>query len=268
MDLAAALFLLTCLYPLGQAFRANRRTSLNHAMAWAGMAWLGWSGFLACAIFGPERFAVALSYLALVTTGCAGMAVLGARRPGVIGWNFVIIGLLAVLLLPLAEGWGDLRLSLVRIVFLAVTLAVVPFNYLPTRMGLAALALAVGCGLELYCLGGHVDLAMDSAPDWIAGCGRLFVAVSPWVAWGLMKGKPIPVSEFDHIWLDFRDRFGMTWSLRLREQFNRAAANAGWQSRLGWSRLQGPVEEVAQPDKLETLKALLKRFGIGPSDGI
>jgi hypothetical protein len=268
MDVAAALFLLTCLYPLGQAFRANWRTSLNHSLAWAGIAWLGWSGLLACALFGPERFTVTLSYLALVTTACAGIAVLGARRPGVMGWNLVIIGLLAVLLLPLAEGWGDLRLSFVRIVFLAVTLAVVPFNYLPTRMGLAALALAVGCGLELYCLVGHAGLAMDSAPDWIAGCGRLLVAVSPWIAWGLMKAKPIPASEFDRVWLDFRDRFGLTWSLRLREQFNCAGANAGWHSWLGWSGLQGPVEEVAQPDKLETLKALLKRFGIAPSEGM
>jgi len=76
-----------------------------------------------------------------------------------------------------------------------------------------------------------------------------------------MKGRVHAVSAFNQVWLDFRDRFGLTWSLRMREQFNRAASNAGWHARLGWSGLQGPKEEIAQPDMLRTLKALLKRFG-------
>jgi hypothetical protein len=40
-----------------------------------------------------------LRYLALCLTGCVGVAVLGARRPGVGAWDFVLLGLLAVLLL-------------------------------------------------------------------------------------------------------------------------------------------------------------------------
>jgi hypothetical protein len=81
-----------------------------------------------------------------------------------------------------------------------------------------------------------------------------------------MKGKVHAVSEFNQVWLDFRDRFGLTWSLRMREQFNRAASNAGWHARLGWSGLQGPKEEIALPDMLRTLQALLKRFGPEHSD--
>jgi hypothetical protein len=134
-------------------------------------------------------------------------------------------------------------------------------------MGVAALALAAGCGVELSTLLGHAGLGMDSKPDGISGCGRLLVVTSPWIAWGLMKRKALRLSEFDLIWLDFRDRYGMTWSLRLREMFNRAAANAGWHARLGWGGLQGQKEEIAQPDKVQTLQALLKRFGTESADG-
>ena len=263
MNSATAVILFTTIYPLIQALRSNRRTSLCHALVWASAAWLGWGGLLARALMQPDSYPVAGSYLALALTGCAGIAVLGARRPGVVGWNFVVIGLLAILLLPLAEGWGELRLSPIRLVFLATALVVVPFNYLPTRMGLAGLVLFTGCGLELTALVGHTGYNAESMPGWIAGASRLLVAFSPWIAWGSVKRKTLPVSEFDDTWRDFRDRFGLTWALRVREQFNRAAVNAGWQGRVGWCGLSGPVEQPVQHEQLQVLRALLKRFGPG-----
>jgi hypothetical protein len=205
----------------------------------------------------PEEYSVAASYLALALTGCAGMAVLGARRPGVIAWNFVVAGLLAVLLLPLAEGWGEPRLGPLRTGFLAATVLVVPFNYLPTRLGPAALLLATGCGVELAALFSYTGVEEMRTLGSFVVCGGVLVAISPWMAWGLMKGRRRPSSNFDQMWLDFRDRFGLTWTLRLREQFNRAAANAGWSVHLGWSGLQGQVGE----EMISTLQALLKRFG-------
>jgi hypothetical protein len=52
------------------------------------------------------------------------------------------------------------------------------------------------------------------------------------------------------------------WGQRTREQFNRAAANAGWAVELTWHGLQssgdGAADDPALP--LETLSALLKRF--------
>ena len=80
------------------------------------LAWLVWS----TALWHPT---VSWRYTALCLTGCAGVAVLGARRPGVAAWHFVPLGLLAVLLMPLAEGWGHLQLSPVRAGFLGATLA-------------------------------------------------------------------------------------------------------------------------------------------------
>src|SRR5438105_15538460 len=90
------------LYPLGRAWVANRHSSLAHALAWAGAAWVAWGMALVLAADPGPGLWVA-RYLALCLPGCAGVAVLGARQPGVRAWNFVVLGLLAGLVLPLAE---------------------------------------------------------------------------------------------------------------------------------------------------------------------
>lgn len=252
MDRTAALVLLTAAYPLGRAWIAYRGTTLVHALGWAALAWLAWEGVLVAAAFGVGESAAA-RYGALCLTGCAGVAVLGARRPGVGPWNFVVLGLLVILLLPLAEGFGRLTLSLPRRLFLAATLAVTFLNYLPTRLTAAALLAAAGCGTELARLAGWEDGLPVAA-------GRLALAAAPWAAWLVIRTRPAPASEIDRTWSDFRDAFGGLWAQRTREQFNRAAANAGWTGRLGWGGLNGAAAAEHEP-MLAALRALLKRFG-------
>jgi hypothetical protein len=70
-------------------------------------------------------------------------------------------------------------------------------------------------------------------------------------------------TEFDRLWLAYRDRFGFVWGQRMREQFNRAAHHAGWPVVLRWGGLHTTATEAA-PDPaamLATLRAVLKRFG-------
>jgi len=194
-----------------------------------------------------------LRYLALVLVGCAGVAVLGARRPGVAAWDFVVGGLLVVLASWLVEGvltGGGIQLGGVRSTFLAGLLAFASVNYLFTRMGLAALVLGVACALEMSGLvGGPID---GRAVDWM-------MAVVPWVAWVLAR-KRSRAAEADRVWLDFRDRYGLAWGQHVRGQFNRSAANAGSPAVLEWGGLRGIVP-AAQPDCAARLRALTKRFG-------
>jgi hypothetical protein len=76
----------------------------------------------------------------------------------------------------------------------------------------------------------------------------------------MIKWRAEPASELDATWLRFRDSFGALWAQRTREQFNRAAANAGLTGRLRWHGLnEAPAAEREQ--LLETLRALLRRFG-------
>lgn len=200
------------------------------------------------------------SYLALCLTGCAGVAVLGARRPGVDAWNFVLLGLLAVMLLPLAENLLAPAASLdgLRVLFLAATLAVGVLNYLPTRMAAAALLVAGAEALQLLLLTGQID--PRPVVSWLPA------ALAPWAALAGWRWRCLPLSEFDSIWLDFRDRFGFLWSQRIREQFNRSAANAGWPVILRWQGLRlvpgtSLPEPAVQAVMVTTLRALLKRFG-------
>jgi hypothetical protein len=265
MEAIGWLIYLSGCYPLWVAWRANRQSALVQSVNWAVVAWSAWGGVLA-AVAGPGPGAGVVSYVALCLIGCAGVAVLGARRPGVGAWNFVVVALLAVMLLPLAErlaGAPDAPLGLRRL-FLGFTLAVGVLNYLPTRLAPAALLLAAGCAVEI----GSVSETGSSGggPGLARTAGRMLVASGPWVAYGLMRWQPRPASEFDRRWLDFRNRFGLFWGQRLREQFNRAAANAGWPVHLRWQGLRlkagvplpGPAMQEAM---LERLRALLKRFG-------
>jgi hypothetical protein len=266
MEIALCLLLfLTGAYPLWYAWRANRQTSLLQAVNWAVTAWTVWGLTVAAAGTAHARL---LHYLAFCLTGCAAVAVLGARRPGVTAWNFVVLGLLAVHLLPVAEGaltGSGLQLDRFRIFFLALTVAVGILNYLPTRLSAAAFLSALGCGFEL------TRLAESSL--WDAGGGTLllsalWLALVPWVGLLAERGRVPAPSQFDRLWLDFRDRFGLVWGQRLREQFNSSARHAGWPVILRWRGLRLlpgsslPTAE-AQTEMLTTLRALMKRFGPG-----
>src|SRR5215831_6186566 len=98
------LLLLSSTYPIIVAWRAIRATTLRSAMMWASAAWLAWGSALFITDLHSGSVALLLRYLALCLTGCAAVAVLGARRPGVIAWNFVVLAQLGILLLPIAEG--------------------------------------------------------------------------------------------------------------------------------------------------------------------
>ena len=195
------------------------------------------------------------------------MAVLGARRPGVGPWNFVLLGLLAVMLLPLAEGTlarGALHLEGPRILFLAATLGVTVLNYLPTRLGPAALLLGIAGGMQIALLSGAERHGPQSHV--IEPLSGLLLAFVPWAALERIRSRPVPRAEFDCVWLDFRDRFGLVWSQRVREQFNSSAAHHGWPVVLRWQGLRLlPGAEMPSPEQQEAmlavLRSLMKRFG-------
>jgi hypothetical protein len=251
------LVLLWCsaVIPLAWAWWANRHTTLRPALAWAGAGWAAWVACAAAQSGGGGLSGPLGQYLALCLTCCAGVAVLGARRPGAGAWNFVVVGLLAVLLLPVAQGQGVPRLHAVHLIFLGLTLGVIVLNYLPTRLGLAAALFGAGCALET------AQLAGAAIPDELMQSARIAQAIAPWLA-GLLVGWGNSADPFDRTWRQFRDRFGLFWSLRIREQINRAAANAGWGMDLGWSgHKQVPGKEPPPPaEALQLLQAALKRF--------
>ncbi len=184
---------LSVLYPLWHAWRVNRQTTLRPALAWATAAWAswvvlvwgnegGWGGGSFGGGFAPPKMPPCESlgrYLALSLTCCAGVAVLGARRPGVGAWNFVVVGLLAVLLLPVAQGLGQPRLHTVHLLFLGLALGVIVLNYLPTRFGLSAGLLAFGWAVEFIPLTYPELPEQPVHPAWMITAGRFSQAGAP-----------------------------------------------------------------------------------------
>lgn len=261
MQVAVFLIFLSASYPLWRAWRNSRRTPLASAVVWATVAWAGWTALAQTAGDASRPEQAPLRYLALALTCCAGVAVLGARRPGAGAWNAVVVGLLGILLLPLAEQLlvGADSFGLVRTVFLIATLAFIFFNYLPTCFAPATF---------LFVVVGSIETALVRQPDSssIPEMPNLIVlALIPWLALLLWHTRPKPPSEFDWLWRDFRNRWGFVWAARLREQFNRAAANADWPVHLYWQGLhirQGETlpDPARQEEILRALQALLKRF--------
>jgi hypothetical protein len=237
--------------PLAAATWANRRTSLLHTMVWTWFAWPLWGITLA----GADR---RWDYAALCVTACAGIAVFGARRPGVAAWNFVSVGLLVVLLLPLAEGAAtdaEFHLGVFRIVFLIMLLGMIIMNYLPTWLALGGVLLLLACA---WLISGFFREGDGPTRPLVA----FAFGLAPWVAWiGYWIGQ-LGRTDFDGRWLAFRDRYGVVWGQRLREQFHRRAAVAGWDAKLSWSGLRlGPrINDDQRLAMDEALASLLKRF--------
>jgi hypothetical protein len=256
MRLLIGLWLLTGAYPLWYAWRANRHTSLTHALAWAVAAWLVWALAQVAEGAGELTVVPAVRYLALALTGCAEVAVLGARRPGVAAWNFVVGGLLVVVLLPLAQGTvlgGRVQLGGDRGILLMGALLIGWMNYLPTRFAVSASLLSAACAFEMNGLLADTERYRPLVDG--------LLAAAPWTAWLIAKKPVSATNDVDLHWLEFRDRFGFVWGQRLREQFNRAAYHAHWPIELRWMGLHPAPDEATLAAAQTTLRALMKRFG-------
>jgi hypothetical protein len=236
-----------------RAMIANWRTPLLYSVIWA---LLGWTVACVVIITSPG-----FQFVALTLFGCASVAVMGARNPNAAAWQFVVCGLAGVLLLPLIESSVRDRpvdLSEVRSAFVWGLSAFASLNYLFTRLAFPTILLAVGGTLTFYI---PKLTAVDPVVSFGHFVGLLCLWSAPAVAWLGFRDRRRDKSPTDRLWFSFRDRYGAVWALRVMEQFNRSAANAGSETTMKWNGLKGIDDAAAY----ERLTALLKRFGL-PAD--
>jgi hypothetical protein len=270
MQIVSWIILLTGVYPLWCAWDANRRTSLIQTIHWTIIAWMGWGAAFLTFDRSAGQAVTGTCYVALCLTGCAGIAVLGARRPGLRAWNFVVLALLAVNLLPVAECVlkGGFEVTLFHLLCVATAVAIGIINYLPTSLAPAAALLMLGLGLVVRKVWVYANV--QEPPHSLFQMGWFVLACVPWVAFACYARGGEAVSKFDRQWLEFRNRFGLVWGQRVREQFNRSAYHAGWPVTLYWQGLHRGADTTTldaevQKEILSTLRALTKRFGPAPT---
>jgi hypothetical protein len=181
--------------------------------------------------------------------------------------------LVVVFLIPWLEGSARLRsvkglasldLASPWTIFYWLLLVAGVTNFLPTRYGPAATV--VGLALTLEYLGlTHTDWTDRSRAlvwQWVAWLLALGIWVADWCA-----SKPVAGgTDFERLWLWFRDHWGVVWAIRIEDRFNRSAESSGWLTRLTWfgvTQVESSPKAASStpPDQAEAmLRGLIRRF--------
>lgn len=213
----------------------------------------------------PSGWVVPLRFAAAMTTFCPMMAVLGAKRPQDRGWQFIVLTLWAILSLPSFK-WllfgGVQEIHPARFWFLVILTLVGAANGIGTRFWPSSVLVCLG---QMALVAPYFPSTQSLLPGARAPLLGLLAFVIAWglLALGLPRSRPA-VKPLDRVWLDFRDAFGLVWSLRVAERINASAAIAQWPVVLGWHGFRArendcPVDELPEVVR-DSLRMLLRRF--------
>jgi hypothetical protein len=187
----------------------------------------GWSG----------TFGAALAhYAAAAASFCPPIAVLGAKRPQDRGWQWIVLSLWIVLLVPAGQAWAahsgaELRLPFAwKFMLFALTIGGF-LNYAFTRWTLTALIYAsTQANLLIFGTVGNKNLNI-AAP-------AALILVAVWQLRSHRRGSTLDtgtsLDQYTDRWLNFRDGWGSFWALRVKNRINETASLSNWPVRLEW----------------------------------
>jgi hypothetical protein len=258
---------------LALATRRLAATTLLGPAVWALIACWGVAGVELALVFGEDvrpSIAAALRYAAALLVFCPPLAALGAKRPQHAAWQLVVVSLWAVLSLPALEvllirPQQALDVGGLRAWFPPVLVLLGLANWLGTRYWPSALLAAAAQAAVLI---PYFPLFRYALGPWGVMAALLFACLAILlVLLGLPRRRGAPTA-LNRVWLDFRDAFGVLWSLRLAEQFNATARSMGWNLRIEWDGFHAadesgdPAHLPAEVDTIvrQNLKNLLRRF--------
>jgi hypothetical protein len=252
---------------LGPRVRQVRGTTLVAPWVWGTIAFFTVAVvevFVALSNSEQALWAQSFRYAAAMGTFCPIVALLGAKRPQNIGWQWIVLSLWAILCQPSVE-WmlfgGIVEIHPARFWFLVILILVGATNGIGTRNWLASTAFGAGqIILLLPYFSTRPPLTSTSAALW--GQALIFTWGLCLVLIGCLK-RSSTSNRLDRAWLDFRDEFGVVWSLRIIERVNAAAAMYDWPTMLTWhgfeTRASTTYTEVP-PVVEESFRTLLRRF--------
>lgn len=231
-----------------------RAATLRAPLVWAWLAWF-YLNYLGHGATKPSDYEI---YTAAVLSIAPLLAVLGAKCPQNGAWQFIVLTLVAVLLLPVGQGWayGD-AVPHVHGLFqwlIAAHILLAVANYFATRFRGSALVYAVG---EVLLAGKFLPLLVDygsAGVYWALLCFPLSILGAAAIVWRARRTPP----GMQHLWLDFRDAYGAVWALRVAERLNAAAKLHGWPVEFTWSGIlvNDGTNDAASPNTRPSEAAL------------
>lgn len=212
----------------------------------------------------PLNWRMGLRYAAAMATFTPIMALLGAKRPQDRGWQFIVVSLWAILALPSFEWllFGEIKeLHPARLWFLLVLVGVGALNGVATRRWLSSACYAAGQGALIA---PFLSTTAAPPPDSSAPLLGLTLIAASFALPVRVRGVHAMAGGLNRVWLDFRDAYGLVWSLRVAERMNTSAAMYDWPVQLGWQGFHGREPgsgPVAVPEAVEdSMRTLLRRF--------
>ena len=248
------------------AWRRLHGTTAAAPLAWAVVSLVALTADAGSSLvsFGGNRLATLhLDYLAGLTTLAPFVSLLGAKRPQDRAWQLIVVSLLALLALQDLRIWSidHTRPPMPHAAWCWLVAAIVGMqllNYLPTRHAPAA---CLACWAQMCSLGPSFRLLpADVRPSWLALPLLLLTAVM--VAW--LSRHPRP--KWQSAWADFRNLYGVLWTLRVAERVNAIAAEKRLAVRLSWHGWQvgnsagGKTDNDDRREATKALQAILLRF--------
>lgn len=225
---------------------------------------------------GQNRFGLfsgnygAVHFVAAAGTLCPFIALIGAKRPQHSAWSFVVLALWGMISLPAAEvvllnPGQELEINSIRSWFLLALILGGLCNFVLTRYFLSSALLAVA---QFVWLGPWLPWSFHPKIMSHEFAGLLCASGAIITAWLVSRSPTRAANEYDRLWFDFRDTFGLFWSLRLIERVNDTAKQAGWDFDLGWGGFRtkssfeplGKLPPETRAALVNCLQGLLRRF--------
>lgn len=250
---------------LARTWPRVRGTTLTHVRGWAICA----VAAIAAATLFPSD---ARKFAAWSLTFCPALSLLGAKRPQHIAWNFVVLSLWGVLILPVLESallrpGAPIDLGELRPWFLLGLILLTTVSYFATRYAAAGVLLAVSQALFFARYLPFASLGPNLSFLKLGAVAVLFLAVVV-AELRFHRRHADELHPLDVLWLDFRDSFGLFWSLRVAERVNAACESGKRPEHLEWEGFVVPPDhalgsalDAALAGGLRTtLRGLLRRF--------
>lgn len=266
------LLLLVCcgasFFLLAVAVFKLRGTTLVSPLAWS-LAAVSSLAIAEVVLFFPPMPGVTswhslVRYVAGTVTLLPAISLLGAKRPQALLWNYIVVSLWVVLIMPAVEvlllkpqqtfeiyAFGPWMIA--GLVFYTA------IHYAGTSMTLAGLLIAASQCLYLAPFLPLVQREGSSVTRLIAA--TLVLAAVLWAFW---CAKPMKAeNEFSRIWRNFKNAYGTAWSLRIIQRLDELQVRHRWAVRLGWNGVEPVAFEIdpkSPKDATVSRKELAKAF--------